>query len=173
MPPPAPNRNVELKARLGDLDRARQTAIDLGADPGGIEQQRDTYFPVPHGRLKLREIEGKQAVLISYSRPDTFETRRSDYTLVPVPDLDLLKQALTAALGVQVVVEKRREIFFYRNVRIHLDQVAGHGTFLEFEAMLRPGQPEDEGHALLRELRHRFGIQEEDLMEGSYGDIDG
>jgi adenylate cyclase class IV len=169
--PPELKRNVELKAQLDDVERARRVARALGAQPGGFERQLDTYFHVSHGRLKLREIEGKPAVLIWYRRPDARDTRRSDYTLVAVSEPDRMKQALAAALGVRTTVEKRRELFFYRNVRIHLDQVTGRGTFLEFEAVLKPDQPEEEGHELLRELRGRFNVRDEDLIEGSYGDV--
>ena len=55
---------------------------------------------------------------------------------MPIAEPALLKAALTAALGVRRVVDKRREIFLADNVRIHLDDVAGLGTFLEFEAVL-------------------------------------
>ena len=43
--------------------------------------QRDTYFNVPHGRLKLRE-EGERAWLIPYDRSDAGEARLSRYRLV-------------------------------------------------------------------------------------------
>ena len=51
----APRRNVELKAT--DPDPARSLAIvrELGAEDRGVLHQRDTYFRVPEGRLKLRE----------------------------------------------------------------------------------------------------------------------
>ncbi|MBI3464227.1 MAG: class IV adenylate cyclase, partial [Planctomycetes bacterium] len=180
-------RNVELKARVTDLGEVRRRAVEMGARAAGVQRQRDTYFHVPRGRLKLREIEGEPAVLIQYSRPDAAGARRSDYHLVPVAEAELLKAALGEALEIRNVVEKRREIFlyqpverqggregeapaeprfaegagsagaspsrsstrFYRNVRIHLDEVAGLGSFLEFEAVLEPGQPEQDGHAVL------------------------
>lgn len=165
-----PRRNVELKARAADPDRLRRIANDLGARAAGVENQRDTYFHAPFGRLKLREIEGQPAVLIAYARADASHSRRSDYRLAPISDPELTKEALASSLGIRSVVEKRREIYLFRKVRIHLDDVAGQGTFLEFEAVLEPDQPEAEGHALLAELQSRFGIRDEDLIEGSYGD---
>ena len=47
-------RNVELKAR--DLDPIRSLAVcrELDADDRGTLWQRDTYFDVARGRLKLR-----------------------------------------------------------------------------------------------------------------------
>src|SRR6266851_10055421 len=46
-------RNLELKARHGDLDAARKKVQAMAeVRAGGVENQVDTYFPVPHGRLK-------------------------------------------------------------------------------------------------------------------------
>ena len=51
----APRRNVELKATDPDPARSLRIALDLGAEDRGVIAQRDTYFRVPEGRLKLRE----------------------------------------------------------------------------------------------------------------------
>src|SRR5437899_571119 len=111
MPPVPPARNIEIKARCPDLAAARAVACELCGDSGIIERQLDTYFRVPHGRLKLREIEGQAAVLIAYSRPDEASARASAYRLVPAPDPAALKAALAETLGVRGAVRKRREIF--------------------------------------------------------------
>ena len=49
-------------------------------------------------------------------------------------DPDGLREALDAALGTLVVVEKRRRLLLWEGVRIHLDEVEGLGSFLELEA---------------------------------------
>ena len=74
------------------------------------------------------------------------------------------------------MVDKRREIFLVDNVRIHLDEVTGLGTFLEFEAVLGPAADgrtvdEEEGRRQLAELRTRFGLRDADLLTGSYGEM--
>ena len=48
-------------------------------------------------------------------------------------------EALDAALGTTVVVAKRRRLFIWEDVRIHLDEVEGLGTFVELEARGRRG----------------------------------
>lgn len=164
-------RNIELKARLADLQRARAIADQIATDRPGIQHQTDTYFHCRHGRLKLREIEGREAQLVAYSRPDQQGTKASDYQLVPVASPESLKAALTATLGVRGVVRKRREVFLYHNVRIHLDEVAGLGTFLEFEAVLSAEVTDAVGHAQLDELAQRFGIGPQHLLPGSYGEM--
>jgi adenylate cyclase class IV len=61
-------RNIELKARCPDLNAAREAARRLGAEFAGTLEQRDTYFVVPHGRLKLRQTAGHGAELVAYAR---------------------------------------------------------------------------------------------------------
>jgi predicted adenylyl cyclase CyaB len=164
-------RNLELKARHADLAAAREAALHLGARAATIEEQTDTYFRVPHGRLKLREITGRPAVLIWYERPDSSSARLSAYRLVPVSEPGLLKQALTVALGVRGEVCKRREILLWHNVRIHLDQVDRLGTFVEFEAVLGAGDDEPTASSRLEELSKALAIRQENCVATSYADL--
>ena len=39
-----------------------------------------------------------------------------------------------------MVVEKKRRLFLYKNSRIHLDEVRGLGTFIEFEVLVKHGK---------------------------------
>jgi predicted adenylyl cyclase CyaB len=121
--------------------------------------------------LKLREIEGQPAQLIGYARPDDQGPKASDYLVVPVTEAGLLKAALSAALGIRGVVEKRREIYLWHNARIHLDEVTGLGTFIEFEAVLGPEVDDARGRDQLADLSRRFGIAQGDLLAGSYGEM--
>ena len=50
-----PSRNVELKAHDPEPARTLERALAAGARDEGLLRQRDTYFTVAHGRLKLRE----------------------------------------------------------------------------------------------------------------------
>lgn len=164
-------RNLELKARTTDLDAARKTATRLATKQLGRQHQVDTYFHCNRGRLKLRQIDGLSAELVWYARADRRGPKTSDYRLVPIANPETLKSALSAALGVRGVVEKRREVFLYYNVRIHLDEVVGLGEFVEFEAVLGASGDETAGHARLELLTREFGIREDDLLPGSYADM--
>jgi predicted adenylyl cyclase CyaB len=168
-----PRRNIELKARVADLAVARATATRLATEHVGVQRQVDTYFVCVAGRLKLREIDDQVAQLVAYERARDANAKSSDYYLVSVAEPAALKQALTAALGLRGVVRKRREIFLVENVRIHLDEVEGLGTFLEFEAVLGPDIDDRRGQQQVAELRLAFGIQSEDLLAGSYSDMSG
>jgi predicted adenylyl cyclase CyaB len=167
-------RNIELKARASDLALARETAQRLATVYRGALRQRDTYFRCPQGRLKLREIEGEPTQLIAYQRPDDCHATASDYILAEITDAGLavqLRAALTAVLGVAVVVEKSREVFLHHNVRIHLDDVFGLGPFIEFEAVIDGEIDDAAGHEQLVGLQREFGIVESDLIAVSYSDL--
>ncbi len=164
-------RNIELKCRIGGLDSARRVAAELATGRLGRQEQVDTYFDCPHGRLKLRQIDGLSAQLVWYARPDREGPKASDYRVVPVANPETLKAALGAALGVRCVVRKQREVFLFHNVRIHLDEVDRLGTFLEFEAVLGADLDDGAGHEQLADLIGRFGLDEADFLAGSYSDM--
>lgn len=169
--PPLPRRNLELKARCGDLAAIRSVVRQLCGGQGDVELQTDTYFQVPNGRLKLREIDGRPPVLIWYQRPNQSQTRASDYYLVEVAEPVALKTALTGALGLRGVVTKRREIFLWHNVRIHLDDVDGLGKFIEFEAVLNPANDEAVSRQRLEALISKLQLQPSQFVAGSYADL--
>ncbi len=165
-----PRRNLEIKARCPDLAAARQAARHLCGLPA-IEDQVDTYFHVPRGRLKLRAINGRNAVLIAYERSDRAAARLSHYRLVPVPDPELLTAALAGSLGIRGRVHKHREIYLHHNVRIHLDEVAGLGSFLELEAVLTTSNEEADADGRVAGLLALFHIEEADFLAVSYADL--
>jgi homotetrameric cytidine deaminase len=130
-----PRRNVELKARDPHPERSLERARALGAEDRGELRQRDTYFAAPNGRLKLREQDPGGAELIAYERPDAADARESRYRIVAVEDPAAIREALDAALGTVVVVDKRRRLLEWQGVRIHLDDVEGLGAFVELEGV--------------------------------------
>jgi len=165
-----PSRNVELKAHDPDPARTLERALAAGAEDRGLLRQRDTYFAVAHGRLKLREEEPGGATLIAYERPDAATERVSSYRLVPVADADGLRAALSVAIGVTAVVVKRRRVLLWEAVRIHLDEVRGLGSFLELEAVAQPGSDLVRERAQVARLREALDIRDDALREGSYAD---
>lgn len=162
--------NAEIKARCPNPEAVRTALRSRNARFAGMDHQMDTYFRVPQGRLKLRQgnIENN---LIAYRRPDQSGPKTSDVALAPVSNGDELRAVLERSLGVLVAVDKQREIYYIENVKFHIDQVQGLGSFVEIEAC---GKPEDDRNALLaqcREYMQWFGIREEDLIEWSYSDL--
>jgi homotetrameric cytidine deaminase len=163
-------RNVELKALDPEPARSLDRALALGAEDRGVIVQRDTYFRVGSGRLKLREEQPGEAHLIAYERPDAAEVRVSAYRVVPVPDAAALLEALEETAGVDVVVAKRRRLLLWESVRIHLDEVEGLGSFVELEAVAEPGSDLTRERRQIEQLREALRIRDDALREGSYSD---
>jgi homotetrameric cytidine deaminase len=166
-----PRRNVELKARDPEPERSLERARALGAEDRGELRQRDTYFAAPRGRLKLREQEPGGAELIAYERADAAAARESRYRIAPVEDPAALREALDAALGTVVVVDKRRHLLLWEGVRIHLDRVEGLGDFLELEGVVGAGSDLAGEGALVERLRTELAIPDDAIEATGYADL--
>jgi adenylate cyclase, class 2 len=164
--------NVEIKARCADLAPLRQVLLAAGAEPKGTDHQIDTYFRVPNGRLKMREGNLERA-LIFYHRPNQATAKKSEVRLWSLPPQPgELKNLLVAACGVLAVVDKTREIYFIDNVKFHLDQVEGLGTFVEIEAIDYAGTlGEAHLHQQCNHYRSLLRLDEADLLANSYSDL--
>ena len=170
-------RNLELKAAC---DEATFAAVSRRAEALGARQSlwhRDTYFAVPHGRLKLREIAedgaASLAELIGYERPDLEGSRWSSYHRVTIaPDeAGALRAALTATIGERIVVEKRRDVVVARHTRIHLDTVDRLGHFIELETVISDDLCEDDAAREHEEIIAALGIGDLPPIGGSYSDL--
>jgi homotetrameric cytidine deaminase len=164
-----PRRNVEIKTRDADPGATLERALAIGASDEGVLTQRDTYFGATRGRLKLREQEPGGAQLIAYARPDSDDQRTSDYRLAEVSDPEALREALDAALGTRVVVDKRRHLLLYENVRIHLDEVEGLGAFVELEGVAPADSDLTRERELVARLREELALGEPVAV--SYSDL--
>jgi adenylate cyclase class 2 len=161
-----------LKARDTDPRLTLARCESLGAEDRGVLVQRDTYFEVARGRLKLREEDGAVPHLIAYERPDLSAQRESRYRIVEVAEAGDLKAALASALGVKVTVVKRRRLFIWEtNVRIHLDAVEGLGDFIEIEAVAASDSDLSREADQAMRLREAIGIEDGDVIGGSYCDL--
>jgi adenylate cyclase class 2 len=147
--------NLEFKAQCQSFDSFHPGLVELNATHHETVRQIDTYFYVAvekcraisetcEPRLKLREIdEMTEAWLIYYERPNQDASRYSQYELCQITDPPTLKKLLTVALGIKTIVEKQRELWMFKNTRIHLDTVTGLGQFIELETVFQ-GQTETE-----------------------------
>jgi len=161
--------NFEFKARLKDELRVREALKRLHARFIGTDHQTDTYFHVPGGRLKVREGRLENA-LIFYRRRNVRRARQAAVEMMLLPRRNPLRAILARALGTLAVVDKRREIYFVKNVKIHLDRVRQLGKFLEVEAISRSGDvPRIRSQA--RQFQAPFGIAARDMVAESYSDL--
>lgn len=175
--PDVAHLNVEIKAACADPERALERLLAAGARLQGVDVQTDVYYAVPRGRLKLRRgaIENN---LIHYHRPDGPAPKQSQVRVMPLDTSvgfasgEELGELLDAALDRDIVVEKRRHILWLGNVKFHIDEVAGLGSFLEVEAINRDGSRRAEH--LLDQCRHYMqllDVRDEDLQAESYSDM--
>lgn len=163
--------NIEIKSRCSNPSFVRNYLVSNGADFKGVDEQTDTYFNVPNGRLKLREgnIENN---LIYYERTNQAGPKSSHFNLVKIEDAKGLKEVLTKSNGIKVVVKKSREIYYISNVKFHIDEVPGLGSFVEIEAGNRFEEiPKEKLQEQCDFYVKEFGIAAEDLMEVSYSDM--
>jgi len=164
-------RNIEIKARLRSVDELLPRARALADGDVVVIDQHDTFFHVPHGRLKLRAFSDGSAELIHYHRPNTAAPKASDYVRVPVTEARLLHEALARGCGVVGHVRKRRLLLLVGQTRVHLDRVEGLGDFIELEVVLRDGQADDDGRAVAEQLMHRLGLAGAPRLAGAYLDL--
>jgi adenylate cyclase class 2 len=161
-------RNIELKARDPTPAKSIEACRALDAETRGTIWQRDSYFDVPYGGLKLREENPGRPHLIQFERADEAQQRESRYRIIEVEDPQTLLAALTAAVGLTVVVTKHRQLFLWKDVRIHLDDVEQLGTFIELEAVAPPDSDLAHEHELIGHLRTAFAITDERLLAVGY-----
>ena len=162
---------IEIKARSTHPETIRVILKNHQAIFKGKDHQIDIYFNVNNGRLKLRKgaIENN---LIHYNRSNESGPKHSIVHLYGSKAESNLETVLTEAIGVKVIVDKQREIYFIENVKIHLDEVKNLGTFLEIEAI------DEKGEFTKVELLEQcntyltlFNVKEEDLIAVSYSDL--
>lgn len=163
--------NIEIKARVTNLEGLRERAEALSATPAQVLMQEDTFFNTPAGRLKLRVQAPNDGQLVYYQREDTPGPKPSAYRIACTSDPDSLKAVLSGSLGVRGVMRKRRTVYMVGNTRVHLDEVEGLGAFMELEVVLSPGQSAAEGERVALELMGKLGIDEADLVTRAYMDL--
>ncbi len=165
-----PQRNIELKAQDTDPSASLEVCRALGAEDRGMIAQRDTYFKVARGGLKLREEQPGRPHLIQFDRASEPQQRESRYRIIEVSDGTALCEALAAAIGIRGVVVKRRRLLLWQSVRIHLDEVEQLGTFIELEAVAPPDSDLAHEYRLVAELRDALGITDERLVALGYAE---
>ena len=163
-------KNLELKSKYTNMKKLRRLMLELGAEYQKTMHQIDTYFAVPKGRLKLREIDGETAQLVYYERADESASRYSNYSIVEITDTPGFKQMMTDALGVRAIVDKVRELWMYGNTRIHLDEVKNLGHFIELETVIT-NQTNSAAQAEHYFVKHALEIDDAQIVPFSYSDL--
>lgn len=170
-------KNLEWKAELRDPNLARILCKHIGADHAATIEQTDTYYNVARGRLKRRESividEGGKSrepdQYIVYDRPDSITPKHSDYTLLTGAEFE--QRYGSAPVPEWIIVTKRRELFMYESVRIHIDDVRELGWYFEFEIVLDDGMDDERAERYAREIRATFAPALGEPIRVSYCDL--
>jgi predicted adenylyl cyclase CyaB len=164
-------RNIEIKARVDNLERWISKAKTLADGAPTTLAQDDTFFSCPNGRLKLREFGTGKGELIFYQRPNELGPKESQYLIVETSSPDQMREALTFAYGQVGRVRKTRILFLSGQTRIHLDRVEDLGEFIELEVVLSREETLETGMQIAQGFLTKLGIQEESLVAGAYIDL--
>jgi predicted adenylyl cyclase CyaB len=168
---PGITKNIEIKAKISDWQKLYQLVVALSDAQEEILIQKDIFFPAQNGRLKLRIFRDDYGELIHYQRENTLEAKESNYVIAKTTEPLAMQTALSKALGVVGIVEKKRLLYKTGQTRIHLDQVAGLGNFLELEYVLSPREDIDIAKSLVADLMRYLEITSNDLIANAYIDM--
>jgi predicted adenylyl cyclase CyaB len=163
--------NIEIKAKAHDFQRQKDLAREIAGASEKIIYQDDTFFVVPHGRLKLRIFSPSHGELIYYERDDITSPKKSNYCISETNSPYTLKDALSLALPVRERVCKKRHLFIVGQTRIHFDEVESLGNFIELEVVMKDNQPANECLDIAGDLMKKLEIQNNDLIKGAYIDL--
>jgi adenylate cyclase class 2 len=130
-------KNLELKIRCGSFTKIKKSLNEINAEFNGNLFQKDIYYKISKGLLKLRIENGRQS-LIKYLRDEKGKDRWSDFQVLDFSEGDA-EEVLRQIFNIEAIVEKKRLLYMYDNTRIHLDEVKGLGKFLELETLVLSG----------------------------------
>jgi len=170
-------KNLELKVKISAEHIQK---ILKRYEPAKILEQTDTYYKISDGRLKIREQDSKETkrvYAIKYNRPDTLNSKMSNYYTFDIGDLKSFKKVFGDVLIEEFKVKKKRTLILIKNARIHLDSVCDLGTFLEIEIVINTEEELENSkkfmETLIRDLelgkceKIKFGYREMMILEKS------
>ncbi len=126
--------NLELKTKVENHHNIKQVLEKIGSTFEKVLNQKDIYYKIENGLLKLR-IENGMYSLIKYNREELKEDRWSNYYVVYLEGKET-EQLFKSLFPIETEVIKKRELFMYKNTRIHLDTVENLGKFIELETVV-------------------------------------
>jgi predicted adenylyl cyclase CyaB len=164
-------KNYEIKISVKDikeLEKAVRKLLRSKKHKHFIESQKDIYYNIDGGRLKLRIINDEIGNLIYYNRNEHNKKRVSNYIISATKNFKELDEILRKFFDIFIIVDKRREIYTYDNVRIHLDKVKKLGSFLEIEVIYDSFK---DAKKTMNDLVNYFSLNENEFIKDSYSDL--
>lgn len=131
---------VEIKSRCDDLNKIKQTIVDMGGTFISTELEDDCYFNHPcrdFGKtdeaLRIRKVNG--AIYRTYKGPKLGGKTKTRFEKeVEIHDADAMQEILhNLGFVLYGQVQKKRDVYVLNEVTICCDDVKGLGTFVELE----------------------------------------
>ena len=161
-------KNYEIKCELSDRKTVELIINSVKGYSHSVEKQTDIYYKADTGRLKLRIINDTEGSLIFYDRGEKTGKRISKYIISKTKDHKELDSILRKQFKVLVIVNKKRDIYIHKNIRVHIDTIKGLGRFLEIEIIYENLSKAKEQ---MKELISKFQLNENKFIKGSYSDL--
>jgi len=165
-------KNIELKISVKDFNEINFLLKKIKAKHASEMYQRDIYYCCKNKRLKIRNINDKEYMLISYKRLDKASSKISDYEIFDInpEEINSVRSLMEKKFKQQIVVEKNRDLWLWGTTRIHLDTVSMLGNFIEIETIM--------GNRDLKSAKEEFnnifdllGLKNHKKIKGSYSDL--
>lgn len=163
-------KNLEIKVEVKNLnDIKNHLAFSTYKD---TFEQVDTYFLLGETKIKIRE-EKTAKELIIYFRKIKSGSRESRYYRLPLNLLGyfVVEGVLSAILEAKVRVVKTRDLYIYKNTRIHIDFTNNLGNFVELETVCKDPLYDKEYHDEHEEIKQKLALNEYKTVAGSYSDM--
>ncbi len=163
-------KNLEIKVEVENLsDIKNHLAFSTYKD---TLEQVDTYFLLGETKIKIRE-EKMANELIIYFRKMKNGSRESRYYRLSLNLLGyfVVKSALSLLLGIKVRVVKTRDLYIYKNTRIHIDSTNNLGNFVELETVCNDPICDKEYQDEHEEIKKKLALNEYKIIAGSYSDL--
>ena len=159
--------NLELKSRIENHEAIKQKLENIGSTFEKVLHQKDIYYRVDSGLLKLR-IENGNYSLIKYNREEKEADRWSNYYFVNIEGKET-ETLFSSLFSIETEVIKRRELFLYKDTRIHLDTVEKLGKFIELETVVHDST--EYAKDLFDEMIELLNLDLTNQIRSSYRDL--
>jgi len=165
-------KNLEIKIRVDSFDKIKEKLVDYYSN---ILKQKDTYYVVNNGRLKLRQEEGNVGYFIRYYRDNLSSEKISKYYTYNIPNVVEFNLIFNNAMKIEVIIEKERILYLYKNTRIHLDKIVGlpesKSLYVEIEVVIRNDEDNKKSNELMEELLVMMDLKNSEVIASGYREI--
>lgn len=165
-------KNLEIKIRVDSFDKIKEKLADYYS---GILKQKDTYYVVNDGRLKLRQEEGNTGYFIRYYRDNLLSEKISKYYTYNIPNIEEFDVIFNNAMQTKIIVEKERTLYLYKNARIHLDKIVGlpetKSLYVEIEVVIKNEEDDKKSNELMEELLIMMDLKNSEVIALGYREI--